>query len=279
MRPFDLGRIDVCQGDEGQRPVGFEDVDGAPVRQIGHREPSDALDGRLPVQRSTELLGRGGQERLRPLPRPVLRDIHEDVHHMMDLAACVEERRRANERPPVSATGASPEANDRLWFPFPGKGSASRQLTNREWMTVLIQDLESADDLFGRGSLHIFSRSESRHPGRRIVGVDERSGRVLDGDSIRAATGDDLQDVPAGSSPAIPRQPEICLDLPHGAHSSSLMAIRQPGQWLVVPSSEFRDAVPHATVSRRRRAGSDRWVWGVDRSGRPWWWRRATCHR
>ena len=128
-----------------------------------------------PVERLFELKERMDEIKRSPEalpPRTVLRDVHEDVDDMSDVARAVEERRRSDERPPVATARPPPEADDRLRRPLSGERSATRELADRKGATVLIQDLEPSDDLFGGGSLHILAGSESRHPGRRIVGVD-----------------------------------------------------------------------------------------------------------
>jgi hypothetical protein len=56
---------------------------------------------------------------------------------------------------------------------------------------------------------------ESGHTSSGIVGMDELAGRILDGGAVRAATPDDLEDVPRRFPPALAGERRILLRLSH----------------------------------------------------------------
>ena len=101
-----------------------------------------------------------------------LGDVDEDVDDMTDITALIEEWCRPDERPPVSPPerlrNRSTASNSRSPVNARRPGSS---WTGRDDLPH--PGLETSQDLFGGGPLHLLAGGESRHPGRRIVGVHE----------------------------------------------------------------------------------------------------------
>ena len=99
----------MCEGDRTDRPLSLQQVDHAPVGDLGHGELGDRLQRAPVVERATELHSGAEQEVLRLLGPLLGVDVRRSADPEVDGALRIAERNRPAEVPAVAAV-RGPEA-------------------------------------------------------------------------------------------------------------------------------------------------------------------------
>ena len=205
------GRVGVRERHALEPPVGLQQVDGAPVRHLGDREPRHPRQQLVGVEPAAQHLAAPRQEALRALRALVRRDVLDHVDRHAHLAAAVPDRVGLDRRPLLLAGRAHAEADDRLGRLLAGEGAPAGQIGEREGLAGLVEDLEAAEHLGGRRRLQRFGRVEAERPHRRLVRVDQAAVRRLRGHRVGHPAEHRLQLVAGRSAAAVRARPGLLV--------------------------------------------------------------------
>ncbi len=167
------GRVRVGERDALEPAVRRDQVDGAPVRHLGDREPRHPREQLVRVEPAAEDAAAPRQECLRALGALVLRDVLDHVDRHRHTVAAVPDRVRLHGRPALLAGVPHAEAHDRLGRLLAREGAPSGQIRQRVGPAGLVEDLVAGHDLGGRSRLQRLPRLEAQGPHRSLVRVQE----------------------------------------------------------------------------------------------------------
>ena len=155
------------------------------VPEVGER--------RLVVEGDGEERARLGQEAEPRFGAPLVGDVVEDVDHEVHLARVVQERRRAKHRPALVAARKDAIAEDAFLRRALDERESVRQPVDRHGRAVLVDDLESLEQLLLRELEQLVARLHAAELCRGGVREDEPAVAALSGDPIRDAPEDRCQ--------------------------------------------------------------------------------------